>query len=796
MENIQRLIRGCFGIIAVFFLASTAYLQAQGPYTGGNLTIKSDADVPSNVATITTIDGILRIEGTITSFPNFAALEVVETHLQILRLSSTTLTTLTGIFPALREVKKNFSINLNSELTTVSGFDMLTTITGKLTIFNNAKLTTISGFGAITSIGTDSGTSIDVRDNGMLSSCCGLIRFVDGTTPPTGATMRGNAPGCNSPAEIIADCRSVSINAPDDVPGDVATIETIGDLTIGGTIATFPDFAALTAVEGNLIIRGLTDTNLTDLANIFLLLETVGGDLLIQNNANLLTIAGFVALREVGGNVEIGSATLGQGNGALTAAPALNALTTIGGNLLIANNGSLTTAPVLSGLTTLTGNFTVQDNTQLASCCDLLRVFDDVVRSGVTSLISGNAAGCEGETETRTACAPPPVILDKTVTITADGEVPDNATEVTRITGNLEISGTITSFPNFAVLEVVQGNLTIDNITTGTLTDLSGIFPALDSVYGTLTIQNQTVVQTIAGFASLDSVGGGISIINNKASLTTLPPFDALKGVEGGITIEDNAGLTTVSGFTALTTITGSLNIRARVISPTTRGPGNIALTTVSGFGALTSIEGSLELVSNPVLTALPTFPELTSIDGDFFIDTNIALTSVSGFGVLESVGNDLYIEDNALLVTLPPFGALSRVGQDIIISSNAKLTPLSGFGALTTVRDININNNDALTEISSFVAKLTGIGGSITIAGNDVLATISGFDMLASVTDNLGIGDAGNLVLTTLPTFAALTTIGGSLRFVGNRDLDGFTALCESYGCDKEYYYSAAMPL
>ena len=199
-----------FGIIAVFFLASTAYLQAQGPYTGGSLTINSDADVPSDVATITTIDGTLKIGGTITSFPNFAALKVVETHLQILRLSSTTLTTLTDIFPALREVKMNLSINLNPELTTVSGFDMLTTIAGKLTIFSNAKLTTISGFGAITSIGTFSDASIDISKNGMLSSCCGLIRFVDGTAPPTGSTTYDNAPGCNSPAEIIADCRTLA----------------------------------------------------------------------------------------------------------------------------------------------------------------------------------------------------------------------------------------------------------------------------------------------------------------------------------------------------------------------------------------------------------------------------------------------------------------------------------------------------------------------------------------------------------------------------------------------------------
>ena len=175
-----------------------------------------------------------------------------------------------------------------------------------------------------------------------------------------------------------------------------------GNLTIGGTTGatdgTFPDFAALTLVEGNLVISGLTDGTLTDLAGIFPVLEEVQGDLLIQNNANVATITGFASLSEVDGNVSIGSATSGDGNAALTAAPALNALATIGGNLLIANNGVLTTAPVLSGLTSLGGDFTVQDNAQLASCCALLRVVDDVVTpTGTgTTTISGNAAGCEG----------------------------------------------------------------------------------------------------------------------------------------------------------------------------------------------------------------------------------------------------------------------------------------------------------------------------------------------------------------------------------------------------------------
>ena len=226
----------------------------------------------------------------------------------------------------------------------------------------------------------------------------------------------------------------------------------------------------------------------------------------------------------------------------------MDALTTIGGDLVIANNGVLTTAPTLSGLTTLTGNLTVQDNARLASCCGFFPLVSSVVDPGGSTTISGNATGCESVAAIRTDCAPPEVVHTGNLTITDDASLSGNETTITRITGNLTISGTITTFPDFAALDIVQGNLTIDNITTGTLTDLSAIFPALDSVYGNLQIQNQSVVETITGFASLDTIGGDLNI-NNNTSLTSIPTFSALEDVGEDFLIQDNAAVTTISGF-------------------------------------------------------------------------------------------------------------------------------------------------------------------------------------------------------------------------------------------------------
>ena len=105
----------------------------------------------------------------------------------------------------------------------------------------------------------------------------------------------------------------LTIATDTDITGAVGTLTRIrGDLTIGGDITTFPNFAALEVVEGNLTISGLTDGSLVDLASIFSVLTEVQGNLIIQNNANVATITGFVALREVDGNVSIGGATSGR----------------------------------------------------------------------------------------------------------------------------------------------------------------------------------------------------------------------------------------------------------------------------------------------------------------------------------------------------------------------------------------------------------------------------------------------------------------------------------------------------
>ena len=123
MKSIQRIILWT-GYVALVLIANPVHLQAQTtPYTSGDLTIGSDGEVPSNVTRITRIDGNLTIIRTITTFPNFAALEVVEGDLYINGITTTRLTALTNIFPALDSVRGDLFILGNDHLQTITGFE-------------------------------------------------------------------------------------------------------------------------------------------------------------------------------------------------------------------------------------------------------------------------------------------------------------------------------------------------------------------------------------------------------------------------------------------------------------------------------------------------------------------------------------------------------------------------------------------------------------------------------------------------------------------------------------------------
>ena len=264
------------------------------------------------------------------------------------------------------------------------------------------------------------------------------------------------------------------------------------------------------------------------------------------------------------------------------------ALTSITGNCSFQSNSGLTSIEDFGVLTSIGGNLTVKGNSALSSCCGLLRIADNTATVSGSTTIAQNAAGCNSKGDITGNCK-------NTIIISQDTDVPDDVATLTSIDTNLTISGTITTFPNYAALEVIEGNLVIDNITTATLTDLNNIFPALTEVQGNLRIQNNAHVETISGFVALDNIGKALTIQNNTA-LTTLPALGALATITRSINILSNAALTDLPAFSSITTVAG-ITIRE-----------NNALTSISIFPALTSTTGILNIRNNAKLTSISGF--------------------------------------------------------------------------------------------------------------------------------------------------------------------------------------------
>ena len=187
---------------------------------------------------------------------------------------------------------------------------------------------------------------------------------------------------------------------------------------------------------------------------------------------------------------------------------------------------------------------------------------------------------------------------------------PSNVAAITRIDGTLNIGGALTSFPNFAALEVVEGDIIIEGITTNALITLDNIFPVLDTIRGDLVIDNNDFIQTITGFVALDSVGGSLIIGIYIYSTSS----------EGILNIPDNAQLTSIPSFSSLQTIGEGLSILNNALLPT-----------VSGFEALQTIGFSLNINVNPELTSIPSFSSLQTIGDDININDNPKLTNCCG---------------------------------------------------------------------------------------------------------------------------------------------------------------------
>jgi len=107
------------------------------------------------------------------------------------------------------QVGGSITISFNSELRNISGLRNIASMGGELLIEQNEKLTDISG---LDNIEENSISKIVISGNMTLSDCAvwSVCKYLINTSGEV--NIFNNAPGCNSPEEVIEACDEVSIN--------------------------------------------------------------------------------------------------------------------------------------------------------------------------------------------------------------------------------------------------------------------------------------------------------------------------------------------------------------------------------------------------------------------------------------------------------------------------------------------------------------------------------------------------------------------------------------------------------
>ena len=347
---------------------------------------------------------------------------------------------------------------------------------------------------------------------------------------------------------------------------------------------------------------------------------------------------------------------------------------------------------------------------------------------------------------------------------------------ITKIMGNVTISGSVTDLSIFNNIDTITGYLKVEGLTqldvlnketypgsgnyagftnlkmigdyflvgrlSSPLTNSSlesvGYFPHLDSIGGSFQIRNNASLNAMGSFPVLRSIGTDFSVQDND-QLLHIPDFDSLIRVGRNFEILNHDRLSTIGSFPKLKTITDNYQITS-----------NGHLLSLGDFSSLQTIGGLYQITSNGRLLSLGDFSNgrllslgdfssLQTIGGDFRIHDNAILRNVGDFPMLSGIGGDFRIHDNAILRNVGDFPMLSGIGGDFRIHDNAILRNGGDFPMLSSIGGyFLIRASDSLTSVGSF-PRLTTIGGYFSVRGTKILRVFYEFPALTSI----GVDDA-----------------------------------------------------
>ncbi|MDB4292892.1 T9SS type B sorting domain-containing protein [Maribacter sp.] len=353
-------------------LLFTSILHSQCP--AGNVTLNSQVEVDQFVTMYPNcerISGYLLITGDVNDLSALASLQYIEDDLII---RDTQLTTISN-FNSLIEVIGRIEISRNMGLTEIFGFNELLILGFQFYIEENPSLITINGFNKA----TDADGEFLINRNTSLLTIVGF-----------------------SALEVF---------------------QTDFEINDSPELSSIPNFNRVTCIGSSFT---LNNTGLTDITGFNMLLEIQGlaPGFIISNNQNLAAISGFNSLESIGWDLLI------EENPLLKTIAGLCSLTSVYHFFTIRNNASLISLNGLQNLSTVSINgnevnitLEIINNPELSDCNPLCNLLSSNGIIGLTN-IANNLSGCNSVTEVNnTNCIPQTLLNCTNLSLPLNGEL-------------------------------------------------------------------------------------------------------------------------------------------------------------------------------------------------------------------------------------------------------------------------------------------------------------------------------------------------------------------------------------
>jgi len=361
-------------VISVFFFVQLQIMSQSCLPDGINFYSQADIDnFQTNYPNCTEIEGNVTIgnDGYLTDINSLNGLNVVTSiggDLHI--ITNENLTSFSGL-DALEYIGGKFTIEDNDAITDFTGFGSLVTIDGDFYIVENDNLSNFSGMNSLTNING----VFEIGHNLTLSAFTGLSAL----TSTGGLEMN-------------------YIHNMPDMDGLSGLTQVNGDLIINSCngLLSFTGLTVLEEVSGSFNISD--NAELASMSGLESL-TTVGVDFNFGNNNKLASLVGLSSISSIGGNLQIAGFDILQNlNG-------LEALTSIGGELYISGNNQLTSIEGIANIEAQSITSLVVRYNPMLSECEVTSICDYLQIPGGDVTILSNASGCSSEAEVNASCA-------------------------------------------------------------------------------------------------------------------------------------------------------------------------------------------------------------------------------------------------------------------------------------------------------------------------------------------------------------------------------------------------------